>query len=251
MDKGERHFTNSGGSDDSSDIDIQSPLLDKESEGYSEAPDKKLIVPDSDLIFLDLDSSSQTWHDDKVDWNDISLVSTAVTEDNSESPEKILYKPNMVEMCAKLEEEMKSKLPNHSSSPTIENFSLEEVRHIRRAHVKADIESLPDSGSTKRDVMRGKLCLQCLQTKFSIFRGGVECEVCGQVVCRTCVGKLSTTAILTPGPNSASSPGSILRLCVGCRKMVFSIIQPGEAAKRQARAVMLGSLASSSTGQTL
>ena len=126
-----RHFTKSAVSEDSSEIDIQSPLLDKDSEGYSEASDKKLIVPDSDSIFLDLDSSSQTWNDDKADWNDISLLSTGVLEDDSESPEKILYKPNMVEMCSKLEEEMKSKLPNHSPSPTIENFSLDEVRHIR------------------------------------------------------------------------------------------------------------------------
>ena len=244
-----RHFTQS---EDCSDIDIKTPLLDKEtedSEGHSKAPNKKMIVPDNDSIFLDLDSSSQTLHDDKTDWNDISLVSTTVTEDDTEGPEKILYKPNMVEMCSMLEEEMKQL--THSPSKTIENFSLEEVRHIRRAHVKADIECLPDSGSVKRDVMRGKLCLQCLQTKFSLFRGGVVCEVCDQVVCPRCVSKVSTTTLLTPGPTAASSPGSILRLCLDCRKMVFSIIKPSEAAKRQARAVMLGSLASSSAGQTL
>ena len=174
----ERHFNKSSGSEDSSDIDIKAPLLDKDSEGHSEseAPEKKMIVPDNDSIFLDLDSSSQTLHDDKPDWNDISMV----MEDDTDGPEKILYKPNLVEMCSKLEEEMKSSLLTNSPSATIENFSLDEVRHIRRAHVKADIESLPDSGSTKRDVMRGKLCLQCLHTKFTLFRGGVVCGVCAQ-----------------------------------------------------------------------
>ena len=247
----ERHYTNSGGSEDSSDIN--SPLLNQESVGDTQAPpDKKMIVPDNDSIFLDLDSSSQTLQDDKADWNDISLVSTTVVEDDTEGPEKIPYKPNLVEMCSMLEEEMKSKLLTQSPSKTIENFSLEEVRHIRRAHVKADIECLPESGSTKKDVMRRKLCLQCLQTKFTIFRGGVECDVCTQLVCQSCVSKVSTTTLLTSGPTAASSPGSILRLCVDCRKMVFSIIKPSEAAKRQARSVMLGSLASSSSaGQTL
>ena len=249
----ERHFTKSGGSEDLSDIDIKSPLLDKDSKGSSSSPvpDKKMIVPDNDSIFLDLDSSSLTLHDDKTDWNDTSLVSTAVTEDGTEGPEKILYKPNLVEMCSLLEKEMKSKLLSHSPSPTIENFSLEEVRHIRRAHVKADIESLPDQGSTKRDVIRGKLCLPCLKTKFTIFRGGLVCEICSQVVCQRCVRKVSTTSLLTPGPTSAASPGSILRLCLDCSKMVASVSKPGEAAKREARAVMLGSLASSSAGQTL
>ena len=132
-----------------------------------------MIVPDNDSIFLDLDSSSQTLHDDKPDWYDISTV----MEDDTDGPEKILYKPNLVEMCSKLEEEMRSSLLTNSPSATIENFSLEEVRHIRRAHVKADIECLPESGSTKRDVMRGKLCLQCLETRFTILSLGRKVDV--------------------------------------------------------------------------
>ena len=71
------------------------------------------------------------------------------------------------------------------------------------------------------------------------------------MVCERCVSKVSTTSLLTPGPASASSPGSILSLCLGCRRMVLDIIKPSEAAKRQAQAVMLANLASRSSGQAL
>merc|ERR1712204_84075 len=79
------------------------------------------------------------------------------------------------------------------------NLSLEEVGHIRSVHAKADIEALPDEGSTKKNVMLGRICFQCVKTKFGLFCRSKKCPLCNQAVCSKCVAKISATpSILLP-----------------------------------------------------
>ena len=131
--------------------------------------------------------------------------------------------------------------------------------------MKADMESLPDDGSTKKDILKGRICFQCLKTKFGLFSRSRRCEMCQQLVCGKCFNKVSVTPFITSGSDvsrtSSSSPslnqnnplrsgvkvskkpGSIVTICHDCKEMMFDIIKPGEIAKKEARKVMLAKLA--------
>merc|ERR1712096_146511 len=133
----------------------------------------------------------------------------------------------------------------------------------------------------KRDVIEGKVCFQCVKTKFGLFCKSRKCPLCTQAVCSKCVAKISATPFLlmpvknkvvsasgTPLPRQrgttttsslhhstgslkrssgsmSSNQGSVLSVCLDCREMVVQIIRSGETYRKvqEARSVMLSSLA--------
>ena len=194
-------------------------------------------------------------------------TSPVATEDS-----EILYQANKEQLHSSLKEELTSSWSQVSSSLPMTNLSLEEVGHIRSVHAKADIEALPEEGSTKKNVMLGRICFQCVKTKFGLFCRSRKCPLCSQVVCSKCVAKISATpSILLPvGDNSkvvdssalprqrsatTTSPGqsgflsrtgslrrhsgsllgnqgSLITVCLDCRDMVVRIIRSGETARK-------------------
>jgi len=172
---------------------------------------RKLIEPDVGSInkLLNFDNESDDSCDDLLD--DGSDSSDNLNDD-SHSPEDIsggnltlnttsdmsqaVYQPNMAQMHTSLEEELKSSWSQPSSSLAMANLSLEEVGHIRSVHARAEIESLPDDCTTKRDVIEGKICFQCVKTKFGLFCKSRKCPLCTQAVCSKCVAKISATPFL-------------------------------------------------------
>jgi len=102
-----------------------------------------------------------------------------------------------------LKQEFNKSWSQLSSSIALANLSLKEVGHIRSVHAKADIESMPDDCQTKRDVISGKVCFQCVKTRFSLFSKSSKCPLCGQAVCSKCIAKLNATpSLLLPVSDS-------------------------------------------------
>ena len=128
---------------------------------------------------------------------------------------------------------------------------------FRRAHVKADIESLPYEGTIRSDIIKSRICFQCLKTKFSWFRRGRSCELCLQTVCEKCLRKMSVTPFLTPGQQRpgedtrvTSRPGSVVAVCDDCTQMTRDLIRPGERAQERAKKIWMTSLAETSQKNT-
>ena len=131
---------------------------------------------------------------------------------------------------------------------------LFETPFFRRAHVKADIEALPLEGTIRSDILKSKICFQCLKTRFNLFRRARRCDLCLQAVCGKCLRKMSVTPFLTPSqqrPTGAATeftarPGTVVRVCEDCRLMMIDLIRPGEKAKDRARKVWMTSLVETS-----
>ena len=64
------------------------------------------------------------------------------------------------------------------------NLTLEEVRHIRTALTRAELEGLPPS------VSQGRLCFSCMNSKFGLFWRGQPCSLCSMLICGKCVNKV-------------------------------------------------------------
>ena len=237
---------------------------------------RKVIEPDIASIdkLLNFDSGDESCGDilDDVGYftdkpltaDDTSLVATEDSE--------ILYQANKEQLHSSLKEELTSSWSQVSSSLAITNLSLEEVGHIRSVHAKADIEALPDEGSTTKNVMLGRISFQCVKTKFGLFCRSRKCPLCSQVVCSKCVAKISATPSIllpvgdtskvvdssilprqrsatttSPGQSGllsktgslrrhsgtlSSNQGSLITVCLDCRDMVVQIIRSGETARK-------------------
>jgi len=272
---------------DFKDYDSDSSLSSETSPGS-----RKFIEPDVGSInkLLNFDNDDDSCDDllddscdDLIDEKNSSQSQQAFENTtNLMSEEKVadvIYHPNTSQMHSSLKEELNSSWSQVSSSLAMANLSLEEVGHIRSVHARADIESLPEDGTTKRDVLEGKICFQCVKTKFGLFIRSKKCPLCSQAVCSKCVAKISATpSLLLPlsstvatsstlprhrssttsatsiysrtgslrrsSVSMASDKGSILSVCLDCREMVVDIIRSAETARKvdAARSRMMASL---------
>ena len=237
-------------------LDAQMDSSNKDHD-YSESSSKKIIKPTksiNDLLNFESDSD---------------LAEQLTVTPTTEADDSFHYEPNYKMMHDELEKELnKSDSRMSKEESTIENLSIEEIGHIRlsilyviltvlyiapfsrRAHVKADIEALPLEGTIRSDILKSKICFQCLKTRFNLFRRARRCNLCLQAVCGKCLRKMSVTPFLTPSqqrPTKAATeitarPGTVVRVCEDCRLMMIELIRPGERAKDRARKVWMKSL---------
>ena len=82
------------------------------------------------------------------------------------------------------------------------NLTLEEVRHIRTALTRAELEVGPFSWTWKYvtlfpphqglppSVSQGRLCFSCMNSKFGLFWRGQPCSLCSMLICGKCVNKV-------------------------------------------------------------
>jgi len=172
---------------------------------------KKFIEPDVSSInkLLNFDSGEESCEDildDVGNDTDKLLMFDDPVEDTDDD---FIYEPNKEQMHHSLKEELRSSWSGVSSRLAMANLSLEEVGHIRSVHAKADIEGLPDEGSTKKNVKQGKICFQCVKTKFGLFCRSIKCPLCCQAVCSKCVAKISATpSISLPLADTSTVVGS-------------------------------------------
>jgi len=255
---------------------------------------RKFIEPDVGSLnkLLNFDSGDESCDDILDDVGNVTdKLLKALPADNSYladiSDSEVVYQPNTEQLHSSLKEELSSSWSQVSSSLAMANLSLEEVGHIRSVHAKADIEALPDEGSTKKNVKAGRICFQCVKTKFGLFCRSRKCPLCCQSVCSKCVAKISATPSLllpvadtsstlprqrsatttSPGESSQLSrtgslrrhsgslsrnQGSVITVCLDCREMVVQIIRSGETARKMeaARAMMLASLVGREAGRS-
>ena len=196
-------------SDRESKIIIEPNLTtETESDSSCSSKDSKLVIaPDENSIsnLLNFDSDEDSC-DDLLEENGARSIKTrlmaAISEENIDRG-KAVYEPNKKQMNNTLKQEFKKSWSQLSPSIALTNLSLEEVGHIRSVHAKADIESMPDDCQTKRDVISGKVCFQCVKTRFSLFSKSCKCPLCGQAVCSRCIAKINATpSLLLPVSDS-------------------------------------------------
>eukprot|EP00092_Neocalanus_flemingeri_P096155 GFUD01122375.1.p1 GENE.GFUD01122375.1~~GFUD01122375.1.p1 ORF type:complete len:383 (+),score=135.88 GFUD01122375.1:77-1225(+) len=197
---------------------LKSDLDDSDSDIDVSPESRKFIEPDAGSInkLLNFDNESDESCDDLLDdvcdysdSHDIAPPQSQSDDNTTPAPAshrpEVLYQPNIDQMHSSLQEELNSSWSEVSSSLAMANLSLEEVGHIRSVHARADIESLPYDGTTKRDVLEGKICFQCMKTKFGLFCRSKKCPLCSQSVCSRCVAKISATPFqLLPGTSLTS-----------------------------------------------
>ena len=86
------------------------------------------------------------------------------------------------------------------------NLTLEEVRHIRTALTRAELEvsekirqklghpkNIPDHifpQGLPPSVSQGRLCFSCMNSKFGLFWRGHPCNLCSMLICGKCVNKV-------------------------------------------------------------
>jgi len=255
--------------------------LNDSSEDFSDqsSDSKKFIEPDVSSInkLLNFDSGEESCEDILDDVGNDTDKLLMFNDPVEDSDDDFIYEPNKEQMHCNLKEELRSSWTGVSSRLAMVNLSLEEVGHIRSVHAKADIEGLPDEGSTKKNVKEGKICFQCVKTRFGLFCRSIKCPLCCQAVCSKCVTKISATPSISlpladsstvvgntsaPLPRQRSarlsrtgsfrrgtwslptSQGSLLTVCLDCKEMVVNIIRSAETAKKMdaARSMMLASL---------
>ncbi|XP_074605509.1 uncharacterized protein LOC141858615 [Brevipalpus obovatus] len=67
------------------------------------------------------------------------------------------------------------------------SLSFRELRHIRKALARAELDSIGFARCVKEDIRRGKLCSACLKTKFRLFGPWpINCRLCERPVCSRC-----------------------------------------------------------------
>jgi len=159
---------------------------------------KRRIEPDivsiNKLLNFDSadDSSDEIADETGIDEDKPPMINEFSGDDLSKEGD-VVYEANKEQMHSSLKDELRSSWSGVSSRLALANLNLEEVGHIRSVHAKADIEALPDDGSTKKNVMKGKICFQCVKTKFGLFCRSIKCPLCCQAVCSKCVAKISAT----------------------------------------------------------
>jgi len=178
---------------DETDVDhSHSKCSDKSSDS------KKRIEPDivSMNKLLNFDSADDSGEEiaNETGIDEEKPMINEVSGDDLSKEGDVVYEANKEQMHSSLKNELRSSWSGVSSSRlAMADLNLEEVGHIRSVHAKADIEALPDDGSTKKNVMKGKICFQCVKTKFGLFCRSIKCPLCCQAVCSKCVAKISAT----------------------------------------------------------
>ena len=89
------------------------------------------------------------------------------------------------------------------------NLTLEEVRHIRTALTRAELEVSEKirrklghsrngwvltrffSQGLPPSVSQGRLCFSCMNSKFGLFWRGHPCNLCSMLICGKCVNKVA------------------------------------------------------------
>jgi len=237
---------------------------------------KTLIQPDPRSIskLLDFDSSEES-SDEFLSSDKMSSIlineERSPNPDTSFSSQDVFYQPNKEQMHSTLKKELYKSGCHQNPAEDSANFSLEEIAHIRSVHARADIEELPDEGSTKKNIIEGKLCFQCMKTKFGLFSRSKTCALCDQAVCSKCLAKVSVTQSLllpveekrqrsstlprlnssvtrtptsnlgfsrrgsvrkTSGSPISSNRGALISVCLDCKDMVLQLIRTGQTARK-------------------
>jgi len=160
---------------------------------------RKIIEPDIVSInkMLNFDSGDESSDDiaDEIlnDTDKDKLIAKDDVTFGGLNMNSVVYAANKEQLHSTLKDELSSSWSGVSTRLAMANLSLEEVGHIRSVHAKADIEALPDEGSTKKNVLQGKICFQCVKTRFGLFCRSIKCPLCCQAICSKCVAKVSAT----------------------------------------------------------
>ena len=69
------------------------------------------------------------------------------------------------------------------------SLTLSEISAIRKALTKAEVESLSVTKSMKNELQSGKICFNCLKTRFSILslNRSYKCSICERLICTRCI----------------------------------------------------------------
>ncbi|CAF1531908.1 unnamed protein product [Adineta ricciae] len=78
------------------------------------------------------------------------------------------------------------------SSNTL-SLTFDEFSHIRNVITRAELETLLFNEKLYAEVAQGKLCFTCRKVHFNLltFTFGIQCNVCKQKVCRSCVTQIA------------------------------------------------------------
>ncbi|CAF2032079.1 unnamed protein product [Rotaria magnacalcarata] len=73
------------------------------------------------------------------------------------------------------------------------SLTFDEFCHIRNVITRAELETLLFDDKLYADVAQGKLCFNCRKVHFNLltFTFGIQCSVCKQKVCRSCVTQIA------------------------------------------------------------
>ncbi|CAF1169902.1 unnamed protein product [Adineta ricciae] len=87
---------------------------------------------------------------------------------------------------------IKSKCLMKDSSNTL-SLTFDEFSHIRNVITRAELETLLFNEKLYAEVAQGKLCFTCRKVHFNLltFTFGIQCNVCKQKVCRSCVTQIA------------------------------------------------------------
>ena len=158
---------------------------------------RRFIEPDivsiNKLLNFDSADDSDEIADETGTYEEKPMINETIVDHLSKDNDRVIYEANKEQMLLSLKDELRSNWSGVSARLAMANLSLEEIGHIRSVHAKADIEALPDDGSTKKNVIKGKICFQCVKTKFGLFCRSIKCPLCCQAVCSKCVAKISAT----------------------------------------------------------
>ncbi|CAM4781201.1 unnamed protein product [Rotaria magnacalcarata] len=139
---------------------------------------RKRIRPVKNLIESDLSSDDQ---DDELQRDEHGRKRVAVIDCLLESSS-----PSSAEDIADNKRLMKD------NSNTL-SLTFDEFCHIRNVITRAELETLLFDDKLYADVAQGKLCFNCRKVHFNLltFTFGIQCSVCKQKVCRSCVTQIA------------------------------------------------------------
>lgn len=70
-------------------------------------------------------------------------------------------------------------------------LTFQELRHIRTAITKAELDCIGVTRALKNDLEKGRICFTCMKQKFSFFGPwSVRCKLCQRDVCERCSTKM-------------------------------------------------------------
>ena len=77
-----------------------------------------------------------------------------------------------------------------SPKPECKEVTLQEVSWIRSQFIKAEFDQQPLTSTEEREIQEGRICFQCRKIKFNWLNWAYSCQICKNMVCRSCCTKM-------------------------------------------------------------
>ncbi|RWS08448.1 hypothetical protein B4U79_14705 [Dinothrombium tinctorium] len=160
-------------------------------------PQRKLIKPNLELDLLESSEDEENNNNNftKRYLIDETILSSLNLEEIHSVYGSVCEEPivdESIEMLNSVATEAKidAETQTDSDIETTLYLNLKELKHLRKAVTKAELDCLGTTLKLREDLQNGKICFTCLKTRFKFFGPwSVKCRLCDRFICAKCADR--------------------------------------------------------------